>query len=166
MKIPFGGILVPHILTLLPKHESLQALRSLPSGTFSINSSKLHTQVIAFTLTGQIIGAFTENVVPILLRVLNREVANIQEKRKSGSGSEGILQGQDEEDEKVFLERIRFESTLPEYNGFADYAELAIQLGYLVMFSLIWPAAPFFSFINNFVSHHSYSSVRLLSKSF
>ena len=58
----------------------------------------------------------------------------------------------DDEDEKAFLERVRTEAALPPYAVFADYAEMTLQFGYLTMFSVIWPIAPVWSFVNNFVS--------------
>lgn len=72
----------------------------------------------------------------------------VQEKRK---GSNGEKEVEDEEDEKAFLERMRFEATLPEYSHFADYAEMTGQFGYATLFSVIWPIAPVWSFVNNFV---------------
>jgi hypothetical protein len=140
-QIPFGSVLVPHILSLLPAHRiSLHA-----DSSYTVNSDKLHTQIVAYTLTNQIVGAFTEIGVPAIMRILNKEVAKV----RNGNGGEKVV---DEEDEKSFLDRVRNEVDLPEYNSYLDFLEMVLQLGYAVLFSVIWPIAPLWSFVNNFVS--------------
>lgn len=38
---------------------------------------------------------------------------------------------------------------------FGEYAEMAQQFGYLVLFGVVWPVAPIWSLINNFVRRSS-----------
>ena len=70
----------------------------------------------------------------------------------------------------MFLEQIRHESTLSESSLFTEYGEMvtqvgaflisflcttkikAIQFGFVVLWSIIWPLVPVAAFINNFVS--------------
>lgn len=87
----------------------------------------------------------------MILRLLTKEVAKVQEKRKGGVDDTA----KDAEDEHEFLERVRAEAALPEYTVFHDYAEMALQFGYATLFSLVWPVAPLWSFINNFVELRS-----------
>jgi hypothetical protein len=44
---------------------------------------------------------------------------------------------------REFLDRVRAEVTLPEYDLFVDYNEMVVQfgLGYEVVWSSIWPLA-------------------------
>lgn len=75
-----------------------------------------------------------------------------------------------EEAEKRFMDKVERELALPDYNLFseypakdvpvpsrlsltrqADYAEMVTQFGYVTIWSIVWPLAPIFAFINNYV---------------
>jgi anoctamin-10 len=43
--------------------------------------------------------------------------------------------------ERVFLDHVREEAALPEYELFDDYSEMVTQFGYVVLWSAIWPWA-------------------------
>jgi anoctamin-10 len=93
-------------------------------------------------------------------------------------------------DEKEFLVRIRKEQLFPKPDISSEYMEMIVQcvfpshpflplskgltllfrrFGYLVLFSVVWPIAPLFSLVNNFVCllllFHSLSS-KLIFPSF
>ncbi|GAA5975577.1 hypothetical protein JCM11641_003539 [Rhodosporidiobolus odoratus] len=150
--IPFGSFLVPHVLSLLPSRHAavLSALTSktMKSGSFSINTHKLKTQLVAYSLTNQITGAFLEVGLPYLKA---RFLPAIQEKlHHSSKESAAKMDEADHEDEKGYLERIRHEQLLPTNEIFGEYAEMATQFGYIVLFAVIWPVSPLWSLINNF----------------
>ena len=44
-------------------------------------------------------------------------------------------------EEREFLDRVRGEATLPEYDLFQDYSEMVTQFGYVAVWSAIWPLA-------------------------
>jgi len=52
-------------------------------------------------------------------------------------------------EERAFLDRVREEAALPEYDLFVDYSEMVVQFGYVVLWSTIWPLAGAMAFINN-----------------
>lgn len=59
-------------------------------------------------------------------------------------------------EEREFLEAVRDEAELPEYELFEDYSEMVVQFGYLVMWSGVWRLAPgMFSFTFLFVRRHT-----------
>jgi anoctamin-10 len=87
---------------------------------FSINPSRLTNTVFALTTTGQIIGAVTETIVPLISRFASSKVSN--------GSSETSFTKTDKPEEAKFLDRIRKESALPQYELFGDYAELVQQV--------------------------------------
>ncbi|GAA6022675.1 hypothetical protein JCM10207_008577 [Rhodosporidiobolus poonsookiae] len=153
--IPFGSFLVPHILSLLPSRHAralgAATAQTLQSGSFSINSHKLKTQLVAYSLTNQITGAFLEVGLPYLQA---RFLPVVQEKLHHGHGQKKAgaerMDQAEHEDEKAFLERIRHEQLLPTNNIFDEYAEMVVQFGYIVLFAVIWPISPLWSLVNNF----------------
>jgi hypothetical protein len=52
-------------------------------------------------------------------------------------------------EERAFLDSVREEAALPEYDLFVDYSEMVVQFGYVVLWSTIWPLAGAMAFINN-----------------
>ena len=68
-----------------------------------------------------------------------------------------------EEVEKRFLAKVERELKLPEYSLFsgcparspadraADYAEMVTQFGYVTIWSIVWPLAPVFALLNNYI---------------
>jgi len=44
-------------------------------------------------------------------------------------------------EERVFLDKVRDEAALPEYDLFVDYNEMVVQFGYVVLWSSVWPLA-------------------------
>ncbi|BGP13520.1 hypothetical protein JCM10213_005366 [Rhodosporidiobolus nylandii] len=154
--IPFGSFLVPHILGRLPSRHaaalSTTTSQTLKSGSFSINTHKLKTQLVAYSLTNQITGAFLEVGLPYLkARFLPAVQAKLHRTPQSSAptGAEKMDHAE-HEDEKAYLERIRQEQLLPSSDIFGEYAEMATQFGYIVLFAVIWPISPVWSLINNF----------------
>ncbi|BGP56210.1 hypothetical protein JCM8202v2_003823 [Rhodotorula sphaerocarpa] len=159
--IPFGSFLVPWTLSRLPHAESLLQ-RAQQNGMFGVNPSKLHRQLIAYTLTNQITGAFLEVGLPYLKERFGpvaekklQEMPAVEEKleklhlaSKKGD-DEKDPELDDTQEEKNFLERIRHEQQLPTEDIFGEYAEMVTQFGYLTMFAVVWPISPLWSLINN-----------------
>jgi len=53
-------------------------------------------------------------------------------------------------EEREFLDRVRREAALPEYDLFQDYSEMVTQFGYVAVWSAIWPLASVMALVNNF----------------
>lgn len=79
----------------------------------------------------------------------------LKERREGSSNNKKNDDVGEDESEKEFLERIRNEAELPEYSLFVDFAEMVTQFGYVVLWSVIWPLAPVWAFVNNFVELRS-----------
>jgi anoctamin-10 len=78
--------------------------------------------LIYFAVTAQIIGFGVENFLPYVARKM------FSEARKITNKDEVDISVSDREEEKVYLERVREEAGLPEYNLYADYSEMVVQV--------------------------------------
>jgi len=73
-------------------------------------------------VTAQIIGFAVENFLPYVTRKV------FSEARKITNKDDEDVSAFDREDEKAYLERVREESELPEYDIYAEYAEMVVQV--------------------------------------
>jgi len=132
LQIPFGSFLVPHILGRLPSRHaaalSKSTSSSLQSGSFSVNASKLHTQLVAYSLTAQITGAFIEIGVPYLKAKLLPKVQEKLHHAPAVSEKDKKESIEEHDDEWDFLKRVREEQLLPTCVPFppADLPKLAL----------------------------------------
>lgn len=120
--VPFGNYIVPKLDFLgfaLPK--SAEQVKTT-TATFSINSFRLKRQLIYFAVTAQIVGFAMENFLPYVTRKVFSQARKMRNKDDEDVGAN------DREEEKVYLERVRDESELPEYDIYADYAEMVVQV--------------------------------------
>ncbi|KAI9464472.1 DUF590-domain-containing protein [Lactarius psammicola] len=129
-----------------------------------LNPSRLQGQMFAYTVTNQAINFFLEVGLPFLTRALA-----LVRSGKCRSSLFGIGMGapkkkrvgfEDDKngaarDEREFLERVRREVSLPEYDLFEDYNEMVTQFGYVALWSTIWPLAPVMALLNNIVEFRS-----------
>ncbi len=116
-----------------------------------LNPSRLQGQMFAYTVTNQAINFFLEVGLPFLTRALalmrlgkcrsSLFGIGMGTPRKKRVGFEDDKNGA-ARDEREFLERVRREVSLPEYDLFEDYNEMVTQFGYVALWSTIWPLAP------------------------
>jgi anoctamin-10 len=125
-----------------------------------LNPSRLREQMFAYAVTNQVVNSFLEIGLPFILRW----AADFKNKRSQPSHTKvsGSPDSRDDlstvntprkrvvfEDEqerggleeRVFLDKVRSEAALPVYELFVDYNEMVVQLGYVVVWSSIWPLA-------------------------
>jgi anoctamin-10 len=116
-----------------------------------LSRSRLETEMFAHTVTNQATGFFLEVGFPYLTRAF--ESVRSGKRRPSlsggivGSSKKKRVGFEDEKngaarEEREFLERVRREVSLPQYNLFEDYSEMVSQFGYIALWSTIWPLAP------------------------
>ena len=113
---------------------------------FHVSSAGLHDQLFALSVTQQLMNTFTEVILPILLRHVEKVLNKI---RGSSRRKELEAFAQTNRDQ-AFLERVQNEFDLDVYDEFTDYAEMATQLGVISLWSVLWPLAPVMSVVNNF----------------
>ncbi|KAF8195000.1 calcium-activated chloride channel-domain-containing protein [Pholiota molesta] len=135
-----------------------------------LDSGRLRGQMFAYTVTNQAVNTFVEVGLPFVLRRID-EFRKKRTHSKVPSSASSVVSGSDNgakkrvvfEDEKergglverVFLDRVRQEAALPEYDLFVDYSEMVVQFGYVVLWSTIWPLAAVMAFLNNLLELRS-----------
>ncbi|GAC96041.1 plasma membrane stress response protein [Pseudozyma hubeiensis SY62] len=164
--IPFGETIMETMVQRGFFQDSIrEAIRQGKIGEkgidFRINPDRMHTQLFAVSVTSQLVNAFTELALPVLMRKFSEWREERSEKKtpqrsgsidSSASSSSGAVTPLDgsEESERRFVSRVRKELLLPPYDLFGDYAEMATQFGYITLWSVVWPLSPVMGFVNNF----------------
>ncbi|KAF8835484.1 DUF590-domain-containing protein [Paxillus ammoniavirescens] len=133
-----------------------------------LNPSRLQDQMFAFTVTNQVVNTFQEIGLPYVQRAIesfragkgfgNGNGKGIVKKKRVAFDDEPAGQGHDDartREEREFLETVRSEVALPEYEVFEDYGEMVTQFGYVALWSTIWPLAPAMSLLNNYIEARS-----------
>ena len=96
---------------------------------FTINPDRLRKQVIYFTVTAHIVNFLLELVVPYVQRRGAKKVKELQRDyamKHGGTASEAS--DNDPAEEAEFLQRVRKEAELGEYDAFVDIREMVIQV--------------------------------------
>lgn len=128
-----------------------------------LNPGRLRDQMFAYTVTNQVIGTFLEVGLPFILRWVGgfrkakarpKPITNGSSNGSSASSDAGSSNGtlkkrvvfEDEKErggleERAYLDSVREEAALPEYDLFVDYSEMVVQFGYVALWSTIWPLA-------------------------
>lgn len=146
------------------------------SGAKKTNATRLQSQMYAFTVTNQVIGAFLEVGLPWIQGKVNAfrsggknklasslsgtqhtvttsssSTAPSSTNTKRNNGKRVVFEDEEfgEKAEREFLAEIRHEVSLPDYTLFSDYSEMVTQFGYVALWSTIWPLAPVMALVNN-----------------
>lgn len=120
--IPFG----PQVISTFQSY-------GLPFAKATIDPHMLQNRLKAFMITTQAISFATETVVPWLTRRAMVGAVKIQQEVKEKLTHESNdasvpSYGEDSEDTKKFLNRVRKQAELPEYDVNEDYAEMVLQV--------------------------------------
>ncbi|RKP02540.1 hypothetical protein CXG81DRAFT_10691, partial [Caulochytrium protostelioides] len=115
-----------------------------------LSPAQLQSRLVALVVTGQVIDAFSELLMPLMIAYLDRW-------RQGGFAAmkDECPAASKDEIEKRYVARLRHELAKPPYIIYQDYAEMAVQFGYLTMFSSIWSWAPLICLINNWFEMRS-----------
>jgi anoctamin-10 len=152
--VPFAQIIVPHLdifqLTVRPFAESEKQMTA-PAVGFQINPDRLKKQVIYFTVTAQIVNFALEVVVPYVKRNVFKMVKEVQAKHVAKRGGSASSTEDDYPEESEFLTRVRSEAELGVYDVTGDFREMAVQFGYLSLFSVVWPMTAVSFLVNNWI---------------
>lgn len=154
--VPFASLIVPYLdifsLTVRPFAENEKQLQTPSPAAFTINPNRLRNQMIYFAVTAQVVNFAMETVMPLVTQKGTKKYKEMQSARaEKNGGTTPSVSANDPPEEKEFLDRVREEAALPEYDVTSDLREMVIQFGYLALFSVIWPLTPLSYFINNWI---------------
>lgn len=116
-----------------------------------LNPGRLKDQMFAYTVTNQAVNTFVEAGLPFILRALKsfrngNKITSTPGTQNEKNGVKKRVVFEDEKEkgglaERQFLDTVREEVSLPEYETFQDYSEMVTQFGYVAVWSSIWPLA-------------------------
>ncbi|KAH0582492.1 hypothetical protein H2248_010436 [Termitomyces sp. 'cryptogamus'] len=153
---------------------SVKTLLGLSEGLWDVNKSnakhklnpgRLKDQMFAYTVTNQAVNTFVEVGMPFILRALvsfrnGKKSTPVPGTLNEKNGVKKRVVFEDEKEkggliEREFLDAVREEVALPEYETFQDYSEMVTQFGYVAVWSSIWPLASVMALLNNFLELRS-----------
>ena len=124
--------LIMYAIVLVPMKEEFASFVThytdwkVDADKIKMSASSLQEKYIYYMVTAQVINFFQEMVLPI---VANWGTRKYQESKiKSAQTEEEIHKHNLNESEHAFLKRVRHEITLPVYDIFTDYCEMATQV--------------------------------------
>jgi hypothetical protein len=122
--IPFG-----------PKIALMLKAMGFPVNVRDVSPTKFRDSVVAFIMTGQILNAFMEVLLPILIRWGNAAVAKMTKKVETTAPTDSLKPSK----RQKLIETVLAEYILDDYDIDVDYGEMVMQFGYVVLFGPVWP---------------------------
>lgn len=127
--VPFGKVLVPYLDVFHVTAQHFTKDGKVAIQPFEVNPDRLKKQIIYFTVTAQVVNFLLESVVPIIKRRAFKAVKEVQTDMTQKTPQP---QQKDHEEEAAFLERVRNEAELDDYDVTVDYREMVVQFGTLL----------------------------------
>lgn len=111
-----------------------------------VGTERLKAQLIYFIITGQVVGFFTEMILPRIMAIVQPKIMSIFKKEtKNGRRSSGTKAGDSKdldtaqkmtEAEGAFMQKVNKEVAMEEYNIYTDYVEMVIQVSAILAIPL------------------------------
>lgn len=124
--VPFAKVLVPYLDIFQVTAQRFTSNGTVETKDFDIDPNRLKKQIIYFTVTAQVVNFLLEAIVPIIKRKVFKAVKEVQTEM-SHKDDQG--QNKDYEEEAAFLQRVRNEAELDDYDVTVDYREMVVQFG-------------------------------------
>lgn len=151
--IPLGRIIIPYLEQWIRNMLGSSAAQYFTPGSLNFNGDRLRDEVIALTIVGQLSDMFEESIKPFLVDRFQMWYRDWRSARVPQESLSAITP--DDPDEHLFLESVRHQSILDQYNVQDDISEMAIQFGYLALFAPVWPLLALGFLINNWIELRS-----------
>jgi anoctamin-10 len=146
MYIPFPHMLEPLLDVWRRTFQAVNfSEQAFQTQRFQADPARISTQMFFYTVTAQFVSFATEVVVPNVKRKVFETVKDVT------SGGHAA----DRKEESEFLERVRHEMELQEYDVTEDYREMVMQFGYMSLFSVSFPLTSACFLVNNWIELRS-----------
>ncbi|KAJ9120048.1 hypothetical protein QFC22_002945 [Naganishia vaughanmartiniae] len=167
--VPFGELIMSYFSNVLT-HQQHQVPTTSAEGAglgpksdishrTGIKGDRLVNQLFAYTVTNQAINAFTELGLPYIKQYIEEwrgtHGKTAEDQKRHDEALNHLDDASSSPEEKRLMRKVERELRLPEYSAFGDYAEMVTQFGYIAVWSIIWPLAPVFALINDYVELRS-----------
>lgn len=113
---------------------------------FIVDLNRYKKQIFFYTVTAQIINMVVENFLPFILDALLPDFVKDGERsvREVNSDIDSMVHSRYPQDYHLWKKvQSLHASNYGEFDEDANYSKLVVQFGYIAMFSIIWPLAPF-----------------------
>lgn len=124
--VPFGKVLVPYLDVFHVTAQRFTKDGKVETQAFEIDPDRLKKQIIYFTVTAQVVNFLLESIVPLIKRRVFKKVKEVQTEI-THKRTQSLRK--DHQEEAAFLERVRNEADLDEYDVTVDYREMVVQFG-------------------------------------
>lgn len=151
--IPLGRVILPQLEHLIRHLLGSSAAQYFTPGSLNFNGDRLRDEVIALTTVGLLSDMFDESIKPFLIDKFQMWYRDWRSARAPQESLSAITP--DDPHEHHFLESVRHQSILEQYNVQDDISEMAIQFGYLALFAPVWPLLALGFLINNWIELRS-----------
>lgn len=120
--IPFGHVLIPFLEFWRKTAQAISfSEKPLATQDFVVNPQRITNQMFYFTVTAQAVNFATEVVVPYVKRKVFEKAKDLHAKDTTHE--------KDHKEETAFLQRVRNECELEDYDVSGDYREMIMQYG-------------------------------------
>lgn len=119
---------------------------------FKIDADRHNNQIIYFTITNQIVLLALDNILPILLQKVKERIRGSNKSTSNKSLTISNMKFTNPTEIEYWQQGQIYENNIwGEFNVDENYKKLIIQLGFVMLFSTIWPLAPLIYFMFNII---------------
>ncbi|KAG0661482.1 hypothetical protein C6P45_001304, partial [Maudiozyma exigua] len=120
----------------------------LKGSEFGIDVNRHNNQMIYFTITNQLVTLALDNILPIILQKVKEKFMGSGKSTSSKSLTLSNMKFNNPTEIEYWQQGQNYENNIwGEFNVDENYKKLIIQLGFVMLFSTIWPVTPFIYFM-------------------
>lgn len=119
---------------------------------FNIDMNRHNNQIVYFTITNQVILLALDNILPIVLKKVKEKLLGSNKPTSNKSLTVSNMKFTNPTEIEYWQQGQAYENNIwGEFNVDENYKKLIIQLGFVILFSTIWPLTPLIYFMFNVI---------------